>query len=183
MFGFAEQIYRTNNHGEERENENRILVATREASRAWTGRIMTLSSAIIAFSVSIVSIESLQSSLNIEQIKLSWMIFLGALILGAFNLLFESRIAYASTWVAKTSELKSTPSVSKVDKAIAIFLLIIIFIYPVFSFTSERVDLSKAYILVENWFHKLFGLVFIFEVVIFVLFILGLWFFLNAFQI
>ncbi len=183
MFGFGEKTYRAGNEGEVAENTQRTLIATREASRAWTSRIMTLSSAIIAFSVSIASIKNFQLNIDIEQLKLSWVILLIALVTGAFNLLFESRISYASTWVSKNALLKSADSVSVSDRMLAALLLVVIIFYPVFASKSKNIKSSKAYLLVDNWIYNSFGLVFIFELATFVLFILGLSVFFKSFSV
>ena len=183
MFGFGEKNFKTGNVGEVAENTQRTLIATREASRTWTGRIMTLCSVIIAFSVSIFSIENFQLDTDIEQLKMSWLILLSALIVGAFNLIFESRVAYASTWVSKNTEIKSTDSVSLKDRSLAILLLSIVILYPIFASKSSTIKSSKAYLLVQNWIYDIFGFVFVFELLTFVLFIFGLLTFFHSFNL
>lgn len=181
MYGFGEKTFKSGTLGEITENNYRVLASTRDASRAWTGRIMTLSGVIIAFSVSIVSVKSFESNIEIEQLRLSWMYLLAALICGAFNLIFESRVAYASTWVNENIVVKKFPSVSIIDRLIAALLLLIIFFYPVYSPKNKAGFLAKPYLLVENWLYKLFGFVFIFEVATFILFIKGLYALISSF--
>lgn len=181
MFGFGEKTFKTGNEGEIAENSQRVLIATREASRAWTGRIMTLSSVIIAFSVSLVSLQNFTANLDLVQIRQSWLFLLAALITGAFNLLFESRVAYASAWVAENIVMKRTPSVSILDRFIALILFVVIFFYPVFSPKNKTGFMAKPYLLVENWLYKLFGLVFILELITFALFIMGLYSLISSF--
>lgn len=183
MFGFGELSRKTGNEGEIVENTQRALIATREASRAWTGRIMTLSSAIIAFSVSVASLQSFQSSINTSELRLAWSILLGALVVGAFNLLFESRIAYASTLVSQNIKIRSADSVSLKDRGMAFLLVVVIFLYPIFPTKKSGLTSSKIYLLVENWLYSIFGIVFLLETITFTLFIIGLIIFLNSFNI
>ena len=183
MFGFGEKTYKAGNEGEIAENTQRVFIATREASRAWTGRVMTLSSAIIAFSVSVVSIKTFELSVDIEQLKLSWVLLLSALVFGAFNLLYESRVAYVSTWISKVIQLKSTDSVSLSDRFRASIILVIVFFYPSYGSKNKSVTSSKSYLLVDNWIQNIFGLVFIFEMATFILFVIGLLMFFTAFEV
>lgn len=184
MFGFGEQKFNGRyTEGLLEENRQSILVAARGASRSWTARIMTLSSTIIAFSVSVASLSVFQTGIDIHKLSLAWNFFLAALIVGAFNLLFESRVAYAVTWVEKKIEVRSTPSVKIHDWLKTFILFPLILLYPTFSIKNSFLKFETAYILVHYLLYKSFGLVFLLEAATFILFIIGLFSFLHAFSL
>ncbi|MEW6771916.1 MAG: hypothetical protein AB1330_11110 [Bacillota bacterium] len=77
---------------------DRDSTASREISRTAIYRIIILSASIVGFSVSLFSISSLQSSLEVGTIRYSWYCFLGAIMIGFFILMLEGRVKYAKTW-------------------------------------------------------------------------------------
>lgn len=185
MLGVAEQDFNSSKRGDKWNNQNRILVAAREKAREWTGKIITISSAIIAFSVSIVSVDDLQSSLKVETLQNSWTLLLVAVILGAFNLLFESRVIYSQQWREANLSLDSIriDNIPQVSYSIACAFMFLSIFYPVSLFEfRNNIMLQAANLLVTNWLRKLYGIVFLVEILTLLFFALGLWQLIMAFQ-
>jgi len=74
------------------------IKAARQISRNTVYRLILLSASIIGFSVSFFSIPFLQSSLEIERLKLSWYAFLVVIVIGVLILFLSGRIRYGKTW-------------------------------------------------------------------------------------
>src|SRR5574341_954054 len=71
---------------------------SRIITRSTIHKMIILSSAIVAFSISLFSVPALQSNLNLNFLRWSWYFFLLEIVLGFFMLMFEGRIEYAITW-------------------------------------------------------------------------------------
>jgi hypothetical protein len=77
---------------------NQNIRASRQISRNTINRLIVLSSAIVAFSVSFFSIPEFQSSLNLIRLSRSWYLFLATIIVGSLILFLSARLRYAKTW-------------------------------------------------------------------------------------
>lgn len=70
----------------------------RKNSRDVIYKIILISASIVAFSVSLASIEFLNNRINLLQLYFSWKLFLGVIILGFLLLFLEPRLEHAKAW-------------------------------------------------------------------------------------
>ena len=158
--------------------------ASRESSRSVIYKIIILSASIVGFSVSLFSVPALQSSLNIDKLRLSWYFFLSTIILGFLFLLSEPRINYAKTW--KGEQPKKFPDDLKFnytykEQFIALLIILVSLIHPsnliynrIYKKAEEKEFKEKMNFLVVHWLARIGSALIILENVIFILFTISL---------
>jgi uncharacterized membrane protein len=125
------------------------LDASRSVSRTAIYQIVLLSAGIVGFSVSLFSIPTLQSGLDLYNLKLSWYFFTATIILGFFVLLFEGRIEFAIVWKNFQPSQLPNPgeySYSLREKLVALFIVLTSVFNPsnlVFNRVYETEDEKK----------------------------------------
>jgi hypothetical protein len=74
------------------------LSSARAISREATQRMVLLSASIVGFSATVQSIEGLKLNTDTHLLKVSWALFLVAIVLGPMMSIIEARASYTITW-------------------------------------------------------------------------------------
>jgi hypothetical protein len=167
------------------------LDEARKISIAAISRLIILSSSIVGFSVSLFSINSLQSQLDIDSLRFSWHLFMLTIITGFFILIFDGRMRYAKEWKNFQPSIFPEPgnfNYSLKEKFFATIIMLVSVFYPanlLFNRICRSEDEKKFKERVNGLvIHKLASmenaLIFL-ENIVFVLFICGLMIMVSSF--
>lgn len=160
------------------------LSDSRKLSITAISRLVFLSSGIVGFSVSLFSIQALQSRLDLDTLRYSWYFFVASIIGGFFILIFEGRFRFAKTW--KSFQVSNYPEAGNYDyslreKIFAMFILIISVFYPanllfnrVYKDENERKFKTRVNGLVVHKLASIENALMFLENIIFVSFICGI---------
>ncbi len=178
--------HKSGNLGEEAENQEKELVAARTSTRKWISKIIFLTSGIAGFSVSLFSINVIQSSVNLGSLETSWYFFLITIVVGTLSLMLESRIVYAAVFREQGLLWNSSHKNVKAYccKAIVIFVLAIFYpshmIFNKLKEGRERDRLLATHNLAIKWLRYASDLAFLLEDIFIVCFVLGLYFLIRS---
>jgi len=165
---------------------------SRKLSISAISRLVFLSSGIVGFSVSLFSVQTIQSRLDLEALRFSWYFFVFVIIGGFFILIFEGRFRFAKAW--KNFQVSSYPNAGNYDysfreKFFATLILIISVFYPanllfnrVYNSEEERVFKTRVNGLVVHKLASIENSLIFFENIIFISFICGILTLIGSFK-
>jgi hypothetical protein len=122
----------------------------RAVSREVIFRVVVLSSAIVAFSATLLSIDTLSIDVNRSMLRVAWLLFAVVVAIGPISVFLESRAKYAVTWRAKQAMEFDQPAATRSEhlKIVAV-LLYTVLVRPrnlIFVRHSDYGDKRKAWL-------------------------------------
>lgn len=155
-------------------------------------KMMLLSGSIVAFSVTLVSADALSAKVDLKILHLAWWLFLIAIILGTAILFLESRIEQAKAWrlymqyaPPKREELSDLSNEEKYIIAIGLFKSLFLPENSIFDKIHEdeketKKDQIRSFMLLHNIAILRRYLVYGFENLFYIIFIIALVMFVNS---
>jgi hypothetical protein len=165
------------------------LEGARTLSRDTLHKLILLATSIVGFSITVVSTNLFNQRANFGELKLSWYIFLLAIITAYISLFLESRVKYALSWRA-FQVMQFNKKYFSFQDWVKVFAVIIysIILSPrnlvfcrMYSSEDKKTYFANLNGKTVGWLAETYKLVLLIETITAVIFIYGLYLFIKSF--
>ncbi|PIP51624.1 hypothetical protein COY43_03045 [Candidatus Berkelbacteria bacterium CG_4_10_14_0_8_um_filter_35_9_33_8] len=165
------------------------LMSARKISNDAIYKIIWFSASIIGFTITIISIPKIETTISLDALQISWFLFLAVIIIGLLIVTLEGRIEYAIYWKGfQLQNFDGTKGFTKTKQlAVAFIISIITILYPRnlisknYKIENKNKFYSQINRMVISQLNYIKNVIFILENILIIILLFGLFYLIKSY--